>query len=618
MESGMSMNTDMHRRDFLKAAPLAAYGLSQIAKGQTVSPPTIASAAKIKIEAFDYRGVRLRASRWQKQFQAAHDFWLSLPENDILHGYRAAAGLAAPGKPLGGWCARTSDTVFGQWLSGMSRVYRATGDTAIRDKAVRLFTEWAKTVKPDGDCGMRHYPFDKLVCGLVDLKLYADVPDAIPVLEKVVDWASKTFSRENVPSEPQRGLYSGRVSEWYTLSENLYRAFQLTGNAKFKDFGDAWLYNSYWNKFANTASPPDAQGVHAYSHVNTFSSAAMAYSVSGDEKFLRIIKNAYDYLQNVQCYATGGFGPSEFIVSPDGGLGRALDTRQDSFETGCGSWAAFKLSRYLTQFTGESRYGDWTERIFYNGIGAALPVTADGKNFYYSDYRVDGGMKVYNWEAWTCCSGTYIQAVADYHNIIYFKDAGSLYVNLFVSSDVVWTRADGDVKLTQETNYPEAETSTLTLELKRPATFALKFRVPAWTHDASVKVNDVTTSTACMPGFWAAIEREWKSGDRVEIRIPLPMRMLPVDRQHPNRVAVARGPVAMVLEAAYHDAAFRLPETDEQLNQWLVADATAGVFKLQPPDGSRIRSLLRPFYTVEENYPYKIYFDKDKLPIGFW
>lgn len=610
------MKTNIRRRDFLKAAPLAAYALTQTAKGADIQLPD--SASRIKIEPFDYRGVRLRESRWQKQFQAAHDFWLGLSENDILHGYRATAGLPAPGKPLGGWCARNSDTVFGQWLSAMARMYRATGDTGMRDKAIRLFTGWAETVKPDGDCRMRHYPFDKLVCGLVDLKLYTDFPDAIPMLERIVDWAAKSLSRENVPAAPQPGLYSGRPSEWYTLSENLYRAFQLTGNAKFKDFADVWLYHSYWNKFAGTSSPPDAQGVHAYSHVNTFSNAAMAYAVSGNEEFLRIIRNAYDYLQNIQCYATGGFGPSEFIVAPDGGLGRALETRQDSFETGCGSWAAFKLSRYLMQFTGESRYGDWIERILYNGIGAALPVTSEGKNFYYSDYRIGGGMKVYNWEMWTCCSGTYPQAVVDYHNIIYFKDRSSLYVNLYVPSEVTSTGPDGEVKLTQETGYPDAETSTLTLELKRPMTFALKLRVPAWARNASVIVNGTPAGIESKPGTWAAIARAWNSGDRVDIRMPLTARMLPVARQHPDRVAVVRGPAVLVLEAAYHDAAFRLPETDDELNQWLVKADTPAFFKIQPPDGSRVRSLFRPFYTVAENYPYKMYFDKKSLPMGLW
>ncbi len=614
------MNSEMPRRDFLKAVPLAAYGLALTARGD-VSPAlarTSAGSAEIKIQPLDYVGVRLRESRWQKQYQAARDFWLGLSEDDILHGYRAAAGLPAPGKPLGGWCARNSNTVFGQWLSGMSRLHRVTGDSEIRAKAVRLFTEWSKTVKADGDCGMRHYPFEKLVCGLVDLQCYGDYREAGAMLERVVGWAVKNFSRENVPATPVRGNYSGRPSEWYTLAENPYRAFQLTGNRAFRDFADAWLYHSYWNKFADSASPTDAQGVHAYSHVNTFSSAAMAYGVTGDPKYLRIIRNAYDYLQNTQCYATGGYGPSEFIAAPDGGIGRALDTRQDTFETACGSWAAFKLGRYLMQFTGEARYGDWIERIFYNGIGAALPVTAEGKNFYYSDYRVDGGMKVYNWETWTCCSGSYVQAVADFHNLIYFRDASSLYVNLFVPSEATWKRGAHEVRLVQDTKYPEAETTTLTLDMKQPARFALKFRVPESTRDASVTVNGAGANTECRPGTWASVERTWTSGDRVEFRVPLTLRMQPVDRQHPDRVAVVRGPVVLVFEAAYHDPAFHLPETDADLNQWLVADATPGFFRVQPPDGKNVRSKFRPFYSVEEAYPYKMYFDRKSLPIGFW
>jgi DUF1680 family protein len=84
--------------------------------------------------------------------------------------------------------------------------------------------------------------------------------------------------------------------------------------------------------------------------------------VEGDAKYLRIIRNAYDYLQNTQCYATGGYGPNERFMAPDGSLGKALDTRSDTFETICGSWGGFKLSRYLTQFTGESRYGDWNAK----------------------------------------------------------------------------------------------------------------------------------------------------------------------------------------------------------------------------------------------------------------
>ncbi|MDE3166854.1 MAG: glycoside hydrolase family 127 protein, partial [Acidobacteriota bacterium] len=480
------------RRDFVRAAAAVSSALPLAA--QPAAPAAL-------IEPFDYRGVRLRKSRWQAQFQSARDYYLAVSDDDILHGWRKAAGLPAPGKPLGGWCARNSDTVFGQWLSGMSRIYRAPGDQPLRDKADFLLAEWARTLPPDGNCGMDLYAYDKLLCGLVDLKIYADYAPAVPLLEKTLASVMRSFSKERSPATADR--INARPAEWYTFAENLYRAWEVTGDPRVKDFASTYLDHAYWNKFAATSAPPDAHWVHAYSHVNTFSSAAKAYAVTGDPAYLSIIRNAYDYLQRTQCYATGGYGPMERLVPPGGTLGRSLEARPNSFEAVCGSWAGFKLSRYLMQFTGESRYGDWAERLFYNGVGAALPIVAGGKHFYYADYRTGGAMKFYKVSRYSCCSGTYLQNVADYHNLIYYRDPGALYVNLYLPSEVAWQRPEGEVRVVQETAYPEAETSTLTLDMPRAARFALKFRIPSWTRDASLKVNGAAVDAPCRPGAWA-------------------------------------------------------------------------------------------------------------------
>jgi DUF1680 family protein len=623
-------NRKMLRRDFLKVVPVAAGTLVEAARTSVSpkfpirsarvaapTPPVVPS--RLRIEAFDYQGVKLLDSKWLDQVHRARDYYLGVSNDDILQGFRAAAGLPAPGKPLGGWCAKDSQTVFGQWLSGMSRMYRATGDSALRDKASYLLAEWAKTVKPDGDCGMRHYSYDKMVCGLVDLKLYADHPDAVPLLEKITDWASKTFEHENMIVVPNHNtMYYGMPQEWYTLSENQFRAYQLTGNPKFKNFAEVWLYHQYWNKFANTSSPMNAQGVHAYSHVNTFSSAAMTYGVTGDPTYLRIIKNAYDFLQNTQCYATGGYGPNERFMASDGSLGKALETRSDTFETLCGSWAGFKLSRYLMQFTGEARYGDWIERLLYNGAGAALALRPGGRNFYYSDYRTSGGMKVDYWDNYTCCSGTLFQDVADYHNLIYYKDDSSLYVNLYLPSEVTWSRPQGDVNLVQETRYPETETSTITVAMRQSMNFSLKLRVPAWSKDMSVHVNGDAAGVECKPGEWAVVTRTWNRGDKIEVRIPLRLRMQAVDAQHPQRVAIVRGPVVLVQDFNYHDPAFQLPGNDDDLNKWLVADNSPAVFRMERPDGRPVRLKFRPFYDLAEDFPYVMYFDLKAWPYALW
>ncbi len=611
------MTAEMSRRSFLKTVPVVAWAAAHVTQGAPTQPP--APPGRLKVEPFDYQGVRLRESRWQKQYQAARDFYFGVSDDDILHGYRRAAGRPAPGKPLGGWCARNSNTVFGQWLSGMSRMSRALNDAEMRDKVVRLFTEWAKTVKDDGNCGMMHYPFEKLVGGLVDMQLYAGYPDTIAMLEKVTDWAGKTFNRTRAPAAPKPWeAHSGTPLEWYTVAENLYRAYPLTGNSKFKDFADVWRYPAYWNKFADTAEPTDAWGVHAYSHVNTFSSAAVAYAVTGDAQYLKIIRNAYDFLQNTQCYATGGYGPSERIMPNNGNLGKALEYHQNSCETPCCSWAAFKLSRYLTQFTGEARYGDWVERLLYNGIGGILPIKDNGRHFYYADYRVSGGVKVYARDVYTCCSGTYCQAVSDYPNQIYYKDASSLYVSLYLPSEVTWKRPEGEVKVTQDTRYPEAETSTLTLDLKQSAAFALKLRVPGWCNDMSLKINGTPANAECKPGTWAVLQRTWAPGDKVEVTIPLRLRFQPVDRWHPHRIAIVRGPVVLVQEGNAHEPVFKLPESDEDLNKWFVPANQPGWFRMQPPDGTTVRAQFLPFYAAIESLAYRMYFDNDKLPFVLW
>jgi len=227
-------------------------------------------------------------------------------------------------------------------------------------------------------------------------------------------------------------------------------------------------------------------------------------------------------------------------------------------------------------------------------------------------------MKIYYRDPWPCCAGTYIQAVADYPNLIYYKDASSLYVNLFVPSEVTWNRPDGEVILVQETGYPESETTALTLDLKKSASFALKFRVPGWAKGVTVKINGGEVKTEAKPGNWATLERTWNAGDKVDLRIPLPFHMQPVDSQHPERVAVVHGPVAMVMEGSWQETGFTLPKTDTEFEKLLIADAEPGWFGVRAPGGGTNHSRFRPFYSEGELAAYYMYFDKASLPVVMW
>ncbi|HTX00647.1 MAG TPA: beta-L-arabinofuranosidase domain-containing protein, partial [Acidimicrobiales bacterium] len=206
------MNAEFNRRDFVRMAAALPVAFAVPMASGAGKPP--AGGAAWPLETFDYRGVRLLPSRWLDQYWQTREYDYEVSNDDILHGYRVAAGLPAPGKTLGGWCAKNSDVIFGQWLSGFARMYCATGDREIRDKAVFLLEEWGKTLGPGGDCRMNLYAYDKMLCALVDLQLYAGVREAAPLLESTMAWVMRTYSRERTPANPR--LQSGRPGEWYT------------------------------------------------------------------------------------------------------------------------------------------------------------------------------------------------------------------------------------------------------------------------------------------------------------------------------------------------------------------------------------------------------------------
>jgi DUF1680 family protein len=601
------MDCRLNRREWLGA--MGALALH--AQEPHDAPNKTTPYRKVVLEPFDYSGVTLRGSLWQSQASAGRDFYFGLSNDDILHGYRAAAGATgAPGRPLGGWCNQNSNTVFGQWLQAMARMQRAYGDRDLLEKAGTLVSEYAKCWPRMSNSGLSHYPFEKLAGGLVDMHHYAGHPDALTLCDKITEAAARSLNRDRVPANRQPWeLHSGRPLEWYTLAENLYRAYQLTGKPMYKEFAEVWLYPAYWDKFAETADPKDAEGVHAYSHCNTFSSAALAYDVTGDAKYLRILKNFYEWMQKRQTYASGGYGPDERVVFSDGALGDSLEVYSASFECPCCSWAGFKVSKYLMMYTGEARYGDWIERLLYNGIGAALRIKDHGTHMYYMDYHLGSALKYYSRTPFTCCSGTYFQNIAEYSNLVYFRDVDALAVNLYLPSEVEWKGPAGSVKVVQTTEYPVADTSRLRLDLERPAAFSLKLRVPEWSGGVGIKVNGQAQNADIRAGEWATVSREWQSGDTVEITIPLHFRRAPIDEQHPERIAIVRGPVVYAQEDP-HKWLSSIPRSDDELDRLMKPLANnPAVFQIDNEPVVQQRNAFKPFYSFAELERYRMYFD---------
>ena len=331
--------------------------------------------------------------------------------------------------------------------------------------------------------------------------------------------------------------------ESYTLSENMFLASERGAGSRYFHLGRQYLDDETWFD-PLSRNEHVLSGRHAYSYVNSLSSAMMAYFAAGSEKHLRAARNAFTMLQ-AQSYATGGWGPDELLRAPGSNdLYDSLSNTHAHFETPCGAYAQFKLTRYLVRATGDSRYGDSMERVMYNTVLGALPLQADGRHFYYSDYNFDA-RRVYKQARWACCSGSLPQVAADYRINLYLRGPRSVYVNLYVPSTLSWEEDDAQLSLTQAGDYPYNGNIAFSVTASKPAEVTLHFRIPAWARGAQIRVNGLA-QPAPVAGQFAAVRRVWRSGDMVDLLLPLPMRLEPIDPRHPKTVALVRGPLVLM------------------------------------------------------------------------
>jgi DUF1680 family protein len=605
-----SSRYSISRRAFLRSA---SFSIAGAASSAAWLPSLLAESPRHEpLGEFGYSDVDLRSELHERQLRETNTVLMGLSDDSLLKPLRRMAGQPAPGAELGGWylydpnydistfgAGFAPGATFGQWVSALARMYAITGSKETRDKVLRLNRLYAQTLSGDFYDKNRFpaYCYDKLVCGLIDSHRWAGDPDALSILQRTTDTALPHLPPKAVEQGEARRPGKDESYTWdesYTISENLFLAYQRGAGERYRALGVQYLANYLYDPLAEGTNALD--GRHAYSHVNSLSSAMQAYLTLGSEKHLVAAKNAFDMLE-AQSFATGGWGPDERLRPTNSDeVSASLENTHHSFETPCGAYAHFKLTRYLLRVTRDSRYGDSMERMMYNTVLGAKPLQPDGRTFYYSDYNFEG-RKVYSENRWPCCSGTMPQVAADYRINMYFHNPEGVYVNLYLPSTLRWTQNGAQVSLKQDTTYPFDEVVQFEMTVSKPVAFSVNFRIPAWTESASISINGKRISTPAVPGSFADIRREWRTGDRFELHLPMRTRLEAIDSRRMDIVALMNGP--LVLFPTNKPAG---PISRRQL----LAAENKGTNRWQVKTGNGSMVML-PFFTIEDE-PYSTYF----------
>jgi uncharacterized protein len=283
------------------------------------------------------------------------------------------------------------------------------------------------------------------------------------------------------------------------------------------------------------------RGLHVNTHVPQVIAAARRYEISGDPRFRHAAEFFWDTVVAGRTYVTAGTSNAErWGVEPyrlAAELAQSVNTQEC-----CKVYNMLKLTRQLYSWTGDPRYFDYYERCLLNHrLGTIEPET--GATQYYHSLT-PGAWKTFNTEfdSFWCCTGSGVEEYSKLNDSIYYYDADGVYVNLFIASELNW--AEKGLRLRQETKFPEAPGTALVVTADKPVTMAIRIRVPEWLKGGSVRLNGRALETLASPGSYFSISRAWKTGDRVEIDLPMSLRIEKM-QDDPTLQAVLYGPVVL-------------------------------------------------------------------------
>lgn len=491
----------------------------------------------------------------------------------LLAGYRKEAGLSAKAQSYANWDGLDGH-VGGHYLSALAINYAATGNTECKTRMKYMLAElkacqdantlnhadwgagyvgavpnskaiWSTFQKGDfaafRAAWVPWYNVHKMYAGLRDAWLYAGDEQAKDIFLKFCDWAINICS-----SLTEAQMQAMLDTEHGGMNEVFADAYQMTGNKKYMVAARRFSHNMLLTSMAKGTDNLDNK------HANTQVPKAIGFErigeLSNDASYLNAGQFFWQTVTSNRSLAFGGNSRREFFPA----VGSCTDFVNDvEGPESCNSYNMLKLTEDLFRLHPSASYADYYERTMLNHILSTQHPDHGGYVYFTPvrprHYRVYSAPNEGMW----CCVGSGMENHGKYSQFIYTHQHDSLFVNLFVASELNWKEKGLIVR--QETRFPNEEKTVLSI-LKGNARFKLMIRYPYWVHEGGLKitVNGKAVQYTAHPSSYIAIDRKWKQGDVIKMELPMHNAVVQLPNVS-NYLAFMHGPVVLAAKTGTND-----------------------------------------------------------------
>jgi DUF1680 family protein len=517
-----------------------------------------------KLVPFPMTQVRLLDGAFQVQAEINQRYLDSLTTDRLLHSFRMTSGIASSATPYGGWerpdCNLRGHFNGGHYLSAVALAYASAGNDTLRKRGDVMVSEMARCQKANGngylgafaaghfdalaheakqwdghDVWAPFYTLHKIMAGLVDMYVHTGNEQALETAEGIAGWTRKFF--ENIGDDQRQFMLR---TEYGGMNEVLVNLYGLTGKQQHLDTARLFEQPVFLNALAGHRD--EMKNLHANTHVPKVIGAARMYELTGEARYRDIAQYFLDEVLTERNYAIGNTSVGEFWRNDPGDLRGSLKYHNAEC---CVAYNLMKLDRHLLSWTGEARWMDAYERSLWNcRMGTQ---NAQGLKQYFFPLAAGYWRHVHSAEnSFWCCTGTGAEEFAKFNDTVFFHDANNVWVNQFISSELDWK--EEKFGLRQETSFPSEQGTTLRVKVAAPQRRTINLRIPGWVAaGGSVRINGRELEAFAQPGSYLSLTREWRDGDKIELKLPMQLSSEPLLGDSTLRAALY-GPLVLAAD----------------------------------------------------------------------